>query len=44
VQAALGLNDDIGQAKKLDALVGQNYDCYIVIPISSNNLSQSLDR
>lgn len=44
VQAAPGLNDDIGQANKLDALAGQNYDCYIVIPISSNNLSQSIGK
>lgn len=44
VQAAPGLNDDIGQANKLDALAGQNYDCYIVIPISSNNLSQGLGK
>lgn len=44
VQAAPGLNDDIGQANKLDALAGQNYDCYIVIPISSNNLSQGIGK
>ena len=44
VQAAPGLNDDIGQANKLDSLAGQNYDCYIVIPISSNNLSQGLGK
>ena len=44
VQAAPGLNDEIGQANKLDALAGQNYDCYIVIPISSNNLSQGLGK
>ncbi len=44
VQAAPGLNDDTGQANKLDALAGQNYDCYIVIPISSNNLSQAIGK
>jgi ribose transport system substrate-binding protein len=44
VQAAPGLNDDIGQANKLDSLAGQNYDCYIVIPISSNNLSQAIGK
>ena len=44
VQAAPGLNDDIGQANKLDALASQNYDCYIVIPITSNNLSQGLGK
>ena len=44
VQAAPGLNDDIGQANKLDSLAGQNYDCYIVIPISSNNLSQGIGK
>lgn len=44
VQAAPGLNDDIGQANKLDALAGQDYDCYIVIPISSNNLSQGVGK
>jgi ribose transport system substrate-binding protein len=44
VQAAPGLNDDVGQANKLDSLAGQNYDCYIVIPISSNNLSQAVGK
>lgn len=44
VQAAPGLNDETGQANKLDALAGQNYDCYIVIPISSNNLSQAVGK
>jgi ribose transport system substrate-binding protein len=44
VQAAPGLNDDIGQANKADSLAGQNYDCYIVIPISSNNLSQAVGK
>jgi len=44
VQAAPGLNDETGQANKLDALAGQNYDCYIVIPISSNNLSQAIGK
>ena len=44
VQAAPGLNDDTGQANKLDSLAGQNYDCYIVIPISSNNLSQAVGK
>ena len=44
VQAAPGLNDETGQANKLDALAGQDYDCYIVIPISSNNLSQAVGK
>jgi ribose transport system substrate-binding protein len=44
VQAAPGLNDDIGQTNKLDSLAGQNYDCYIVIPISSTNLSQAIGK
>ena len=44
VQAAPGLNDETGQANKLDALAGQNFDCYIVIPISSNNLSQAIGK
>ena len=43
VQAAPGLNDETGQANKLDALAGQDFDCYIVIPISSNNLSQAIE-
>ena len=44
VQAAPGLNDETGQANKLDALAGQDFDCYIVIPISSNNLSQAIGK
>ena len=44
VDAAPGLNDETGQANKLDALGGQNYDCYVVIPISSNNLTQGVAK
>lgn len=42
VQAATSITDTTGQADKLQALVGQNYACYIVNPISGTNLIQPL--
>jgi ribose transport system substrate-binding protein len=44
VEYAPSLNDEVGQANKVDTLAGQDYDCFVVIPISSNNLNQSLGR
>jgi len=44
VEAAPGLNDETGQANKLDTLAGQGFDCFVVIPISSNNLTQGLGK
>lgn len=44
IEAAPGLNDETGQANKLDALAGQSFDCFVVIPISSNNLTQGLAK
>lgn len=44
VEFAPTLNDEVGQANKLDTLAGQGFDCFVVIPISSNNLNQSLGR
>jgi ribose transport system substrate-binding protein len=44
VEYAPTLNDEVGQANKLDTLAGQGFDCFVVIPISSNNLNQSLGR
>ncbi|TRZ56989.1 MAG: sugar ABC transporter substrate-binding protein [Streptomycetaceae bacterium] len=44
VQVAPGLNDDIGQTNVMDALASQNYDCYIVIPVTGNNLSAALGK
>lgn len=44
VEAAPGLNDETGQANKLDTLAGQGFSCFVVIPISSNNLTQGLGK
>lgn len=44
VEAAPGLNDETGQANKLDTLGGQGFNCFVVIPISSNNLTQGLGK
>jgi ABC-type sugar transport system substrate-binding protein len=44
VQAAAGLEDTSGQASKLEALIGQDLDCYVVNPISQTNLVQPLAR
>jgi ABC-type sugar transport system substrate-binding protein len=44
IQAAASLEDTSGQASKLEALIGQNLDCYVVNPISQTNLVQPLAR
>lgn len=44
VEYAPTLNDEAGQANKVDTLAGQGFDCFVVIPISSNNLNQSLGK
>ena len=42
VQAAANMGDATGQADKLTAMALQDYDCYIVNPISVSNLVQAL--
>ncbi|WP_082092037.1 substrate-binding domain-containing protein [Demequina pelophila] len=42
IQAAADIGDTTGQADKLTALAGQDYGCFIVNPISGNNLVQAL--
>lgn len=42
IQAATSITDTTGQAEKLTAMAGQNYNCFIVNPISGNNLVQAL--
>lgn len=42
VQAAADINDTSGQADRLAALAGQDFDCFVVNPISGNNLAQAL--
>lgn len=44
VEYAPTTNDEVGQADKLNALAGQGYSCFVVIPISSNNLNQGLGQ
>jgi ABC-type sugar transport system substrate-binding protein len=44
VQAAAGIDDTSGQASRLEALVGQDFGCYLVNPISETNLVQPLAR
>jgi ABC-type sugar transport system substrate-binding protein len=44
VQAASAVDDASGQAAKLEALVGQQMDCYVVNPVSETNLVQPLAR
>lgn len=44
VQAAQSITDTTGQTDKLDALAQQDYSCYIVNPISDNNLVQGLTK
>jgi ABC-type sugar transport system substrate-binding protein len=44
VQAAADIGDTTGQADKLTALAGQDFDCYIVNPISGTNLIQALTQ
>ena len=42
IQAAAGLADTSGQASKLEALIAQDFSCYVVNPISQTNLVQPL--
>ncbi|TIW79869.1 MAG: sugar ABC transporter substrate-binding protein, partial [Mesorhizobium sp.] len=42
VQAAANMGDATGQADKLTAMALQDYDCYLVNPISVSNLVQAL--
>jgi ABC-type sugar transport system substrate-binding protein len=42
--AATGLDDTAGQASKLEALIGQELNCYVVNPISQSNLVQALSH
>jgi hypothetical protein len=44
VSAATGLDDTAGQAAKLEALIEQRLDCYVVNPISQSNLVQPLSH
>jgi ABC-type sugar transport system substrate-binding protein len=42
VSAATGLDDTGGQASKLEALIAERLDCYVVNPISQANLLRAL--
>ena len=42
VQAAADIADTTGQANRLSTLAGQDFDCFVVNPISGNNLAQAL--
>jgi ribose transport system substrate-binding protein len=42
VQAAQDITDTSGQADRLSSLAGQDYACFIINPISGNNLLQGL--
>ena len=44
VQAAAGAEDTSGQATELENLIGQDFPCYLVNPISATNLVQPLAR
>lgn len=44
LSAATGLEDTAGQASKLEALVAQGLDCYVVNPINQSNLVQALSH
>ena len=44
VQAAQSITDTTGQADRLTTLAGQDFGCYVVNPISGNNLVQPLAR
>lgn len=44
LSAATGLEDTAGQASKLESLVAQDLDCYVVNPISGSNLDQALSH
>ena len=42
IQAATSITDTTGQAEKLTAMAQQDYNCFIVNPISGTNLVQAL--
>jgi ABC-type sugar transport system substrate-binding protein len=42
VQAAQSITDTAGQADKLSAMAGQDYDCFVLNPISATNLVQGM--
>lgn len=42
IQAATSITDTAGQADKLSGLAGQDYQCFIVNPISGTNLVQGI--
>jgi ribose transport system substrate-binding protein len=44
VSAAIGLEDTAGQASKLEALIAQGLDCYVVNPITQSNLVEALSH
>jgi ABC-type sugar transport system substrate-binding protein len=44
VAAATGLDDTAGQASKLEGLIEQGLDCYVVNPINQSNLVQALSH
>jgi ABC-type sugar transport system substrate-binding protein len=44
LSAASGLKDTAGQASKLEALIAEELDCYVVNPISQSNLAQALSH
>ncbi|MEV7087400.1 substrate-binding domain-containing protein [Streptomyces sp. NPDC093085] len=44
VQAATSITDTTGQADKLSGLAGQDFNCYLVNPISGTNLVQGLAK
>jgi ABC-type sugar transport system substrate-binding protein len=44
LSAASGLEDTSGQASKLEALIAEELDCYVVNPISQSNLAQALSH
>ena len=44
LSAATSLDDTAGQASKLEALIADERDCYVVNPISQSNLAQALSH
>jgi ABC-type sugar transport system substrate-binding protein len=44
LSAATGLEDTAGQASRLEALIAEDLDCYVVNPISQSNLAQALSH
>jgi ABC-type sugar transport system substrate-binding protein len=44
LRAATGLEDTAGQASKLEALIAEGLNCYVVNPISQSNLVRALSH